>query len=156
MEKEPVTPGRIFSDLLEDNEPQAMAWVKGGSGAPYLSGLVKFYEAPYGGVLIEAELFGLPNTGGAGSSELYDMNIDTDIRGNESIPPLLSSQGYAWISFYGKHLTIPDILGGTVAVSRRADNPAGQSSGKKEEPVGSGVIRLTGSKSGSERIRRGR
>ena len=36
-----------------------LAWVTGGTMAPMLSGLVKFYHTPYGGTLIEAELFGL-------------------------------------------------------------------------------------------------
>ncbi len=30
------TPGDIFSELLEDNEPQALAWVTGGTMAPML------------------------------------------------------------------------------------------------------------------------
>ena len=61
MADKQMTPGEVFAEILEDNEPLAMAWVTGGTAAPALSGLVKFYETPYGGTLIEAELFGLPD-----------------------------------------------------------------------------------------------
>ena len=77
MAHEPITPGRVFSGLLEENGPQAAAWIRGGTGAPYLSGLVKFYETFYGGVLIEAELFGLPDEETAGSAGFYAMHIHT-------------------------------------------------------------------------------
>ena len=70
-----VTPRLTFSELLRRNQPQAAAWVTGSPDAPQLSGLVKFYDTPYGGVLIEAELFGLPNIRSAGSSDFYAMHI---------------------------------------------------------------------------------
>ena len=69
------TPADLFAEILEDNEPMAMAWVTGGPRAPGLSGLVKFYETPYGGTLIEAELFGLPDRYQTGASEFYGMHI---------------------------------------------------------------------------------
>ena len=49
-------PGEIFAELLEDGQPQALAWVTGSAALPTLSGLVKFYNTPYGGTLVEAEL----------------------------------------------------------------------------------------------------
>ena len=58
MQTKQPTPRIPFIQILENDRPQAMAWVTGGSQAPQLSGLVKFYDTPYGGVLIEAELFG--------------------------------------------------------------------------------------------------
>lgn len=67
------TPADIFVEILDDNEPLALAWVTGGTKAPYLSGLVKFFETPYGGTLIEAELFGLPDRMEAGSSDFYTI-----------------------------------------------------------------------------------
>ena len=69
------TPGEVFSELLEDGEPQALAWVTGGAAVPTLSGLVKFYNTPYGGTLVEAELFGLPGKAQPGSSAFYGMHI---------------------------------------------------------------------------------
>ena len=70
-----VTPALVFSQLLKNNQPQAAAWVTGNTSAPQLSGLVKFYDTPYGGILIESELFGLPNIQTSGSSDFYAMHI---------------------------------------------------------------------------------
>ena len=70
-----ITPRLTFLELLRKNQPQAAAWVTGSPDAPQLSGLVKFYDTPYDGVLIEAELFGLPNIRSSGSSDFYGMHI---------------------------------------------------------------------------------
>lgn len=67
MTNQSVTPADIFADLLRFRAPAAIAWVRGGSAAPNLSGLVKFYQTPYGGVLVEAEIFNLPNKQAPGS-----------------------------------------------------------------------------------------
>ncbi len=161
------TPGDIFSELLEDNEPQALAWVTGGTMAPMLSGLVKFYHTPYGGTLIEAELFGLPNRMQAGSTDFYAMHIhengdctnnfqNTGGHFNPSgvnhpqhagdLLPLFSNQGYAWIAFYDKRFTIPQILGKSVVVHQISDDFHTQPSGNSGEKIGCGVIRLTNRK----------
>lgn len=70
-----VTPGLVFFQLLKNTQPQAAAWVTGNTLTPQLSGLVKFYDTPYGGVLIEYELFGLPDIQTSGSSDFYAMHI---------------------------------------------------------------------------------
>ena len=64
MSERSYTPRDIFADILEDNEPQAVAWVRGDAAHPALSGMIKFYKTPYQGVLIEAEVFGLPDKDG--------------------------------------------------------------------------------------------
>ena len=69
------TPRITFTNLLESNRPRAAAWVTGNSAGPQLSGLVKFFETPYGGVLVEAELFGLPDAEDAASTDFYAMHI---------------------------------------------------------------------------------
>ena len=61
MDNQSVTPADVFADLLRFGAPAAVAWVKGGASAPAISGLVKFYQTPYQGVLVEAEIFNLPN-----------------------------------------------------------------------------------------------
>lgn len=45
------SPRLAFVQLLEDHRPQATAWVQGSSAYPQISGLVKFYDTPYGGFL---------------------------------------------------------------------------------------------------------
>ena len=75
MDNQSVTPADVFADLLRFGAPAAVAWVKGGASAPAISGLVKFYQTPYQGVLVEAEIFNLPNKNVAGSSNFYAMQI---------------------------------------------------------------------------------
>lgn len=161
------TPRDIFSELLEDNEPQAMAWVTGSSFAPSLSGLVKFYETPYGGVLIEAEFFGLPNVALPGSTAFYAMHIhqagncsgNFQYTGDHYNPsnmlhpnhagdllPLFSNQGYAWLSFYDKRFTIPEIIGRSVIIHQNPDDFTSQPSGNSGEKIGCGVIRIADKK----------
>ena len=157
------TPADLFAEILEDNEPMAMAWVTGGPRAPGLSGLVKFYETPYGGTLIEAELFGLPDRYQTGASEFYGMHIhengdcgsgfqNTGSHYNPAgaahpyhtgdLLPLFSNQGYAWISFYDKRFTIPQILGRSVVIHQAADDLRSQPAGNSGEKIGCGIIRL--------------
>ena len=52
MDNQSVTPADVFADLLRFGAPAAVAWVKGGASAPAISGLVKFYQTPYQGVLV--------------------------------------------------------------------------------------------------------
>lgn len=75
MANQSVTPADIFADLLRFRAPAAIAWVRGGDAAPNLSGLVKFYQTPYSGVLVEAEIFNLPNKQEPGSTDFYAMHI---------------------------------------------------------------------------------
>lgn len=164
MQTNQITPRMAFTNLLAENRPQAMAWVTGNSKAPQLSGLVKFYHTPYGGVLVEAEFFGLPNVDHEGSSDFYAMHIhqfgdcsdnfaNTGEHYNPTsmphpdhagdMPPVLANQGYAWLSFYDKRFTIDDILNRSVIIHSRADDFTTQPSGNSGDKIGCGVIRPT-------------
>lgn len=57
----PSSPSSHFQYLLTHTHPAALAWIQGSASNPRLAGSVKFYQTTYGGVLIEAEIFGLPN-----------------------------------------------------------------------------------------------
>ena len=161
MQQSP-TPRLTFSQLLENNRPQAVAWVQGGTQAPRLSGLVKFYNTPYGGILVEAEIFGLPNQSVPNSSNFYGMHIhengdcsdhfartgDHYNHGCHPHPehagdllPLLGNQGYAWSAFYDKRFQIRDILGRSVIIHAMPDDFATQPSGNSGAKIGCGVIR---------------
>lgn len=157
-----VTPRLTFIHLLESNSPRAMAWVRGGQDFPRISGLVKFYDTPYGGVLVEAEVFGLPNINTRYSSDFYAMHIhengdcsrnfaQTGSHYNPSgmlhpqhagdMPPLLGNQGYAWTAFYDKRFTINEILGRSVIIHRNPDDFTSQPAGNSGEKIACGVIR---------------
>ena len=171
MAKQDPTPRITFTELLEDNEPEAMAWVTGSTLAPQLSGLVKFYETPYGGVLVEAEFFGLPNVTIHGSSQFYAMHIHENgdcsdhfmNAGDHYNPtqmlhpqhsgdalPLLANQGYAWLAFYDKRFTIPEIIGRSVIIHQNPDDFVSQPAGNSGARIGCGIIRLVNRKKGKK------
>lgn len=156
------TPRLTFVKLLEKNKPNALAWVTGGSANPELSGLVKFYATPYGGILVEAEIFGLPNISEQDSVNFYAMHIHQygdcsgsfENTGNHYNPtgqphpqhagdliPLLGNQGYAWDTFYDKRFSIDDIIGKSVIIHVGKDDFTTQPSGNAGTKIGCGEIR---------------
>lgn len=162
MQTQQITPRLTFIHLLENNAPQAVAWVTGDSLNPQISGLVKFYDTPYGGTLVEAEIFNLPNIALQNSSAYYAMHIHefgdcsdsfqhTGSHYNPTsmshpshagdLPPLLSNQGYAWSAFYDKRFLIRDIIGRSVIIHALTDDFASQPSGNSGMKIACGVIR---------------
>lgn len=157
-----VTPRLTFIPLLEQDYIRALAWVTGNSSYPKLSGLVKFYETPYNGVLVEAEVFGLPDTISKNSSNFYgfhiheygDCTLPFDKAGGHYNPtnqphpqhsgdlvPLLGNQGYAWCAFFDRRYTVDEIIGKSVIIHRNPDDFTTQPSGNSGEMIGCGVIR---------------
>lgn len=157
-----ATPGSFFIDILRKGNPDAVAWIKGNQDNPRLSGVVRFFTTPYEGVLIEAEMFGLPNIGEPKASNFYGMHIHE--YGNCTQPfdqagehysrepsmhpqhtgdmlPLLGNQGYAWTSFYDKRFKIPEIIGRSVIIHAMPDDFMTQPSGASGVRIGCGVIR---------------
>ncbi len=162
MNNHQMTPRISFTQLLRYEYPQATAWVRGNYQNPQLSGLVKFYQTPYDGVLIEAEFFGLPNIVNENSCDFYAMHIhefgdctDNFTRTGEhfnptgrphpfhagDLPPLLGNQGYAWTAFYDKRFTIDDILGKSVVIHSNSDDFRSQPAGASGFKIGCGEIR---------------
>lgn len=162
MHSQQPTPRFSFAHLLSGNQPQAMAWVRGNAANPTLSGLVKFYETPYGGILVEAEVFGLPNHVIPGSTNFYAMHIHqfgdcSDQFANVGehynptmqlhplhagdLLPLMGNQGYAWGAFYDKRFRIADILNRSVIIHHHQDDFRTQPSGDSGPMIGCGIIR---------------
>lgn len=158
MQTQQVTPRMTFVNLLERNKPQAVAWVSGLSGST-LSGMVKFYATPFQGVLVEAEIFNLPDANMAGN--FYALHIhehgdcsDSFMKaGGHYNPagqphpehagdmiPILGNQGYAWMSFYTKRFSIKDIIGRSVIIHAKPDDFTTQPSGNAGQMIGCGVI----------------
>lgn len=162
MANSQVTPGSAFQYILSNQMPAAMAWVRGGTMNPAISGLVKFYETPYQGILVEAEFFNLPGVNQPGSTSFFAMHIHqngncsnnfANVGGHLTGPgmmhpnhtgdliPLLANQGYAWTAFYDKRFSIHDILGRTVIIHRNADDFHTQPSGNSGMMIACGEIR---------------
>ncbi len=162
MPKYEITPRISFVSELAYNRPNAMAWVTGNAANPQISGLVKFYQTSTGGVLIEAEVFGLPNVETPDSSDFYALHIhefgscsgNFDSAGGHynpenaphpdhagDLPPLLSNQGYAWSSFYDKRFSIDDIIGKSVIIHSGTDDFKSQPAGDSGTRIACGEIR---------------
>lgn len=155
------TPGTVFSEILRIGKPKAVAWINGNANNPQLSGVVKFYNTPYEGILVEAEVFGLPNIQQIGSSDFYAMHIHAE--GDCTVPfqrtgehysqyqmphpkhsgdmvPLMGNQGYAWLAFYDKRIKLDQIEGRSIIIHSGPDDFTTQPSGNSGEKIGCGVI----------------
>lgn len=162
MYTDQITPRINFTQLVTYERPQAAAWVNGNTANPRLSGLVKFYQTNYGGILVEAEIFGLPNISTQGASNFYAFHIhefgncsdNFDKVGGHynptntthpdhagDMPSLLGNQGYAWSAFYDKRFTIDDIIGRSVIIHAGRDDFTSQPSGDPGPMIGCGEIR---------------
>ena len=75
MPSNQITPKVFFLDSLTNDRPKAMAWVADNKNNPQTSGLVKFYQPSNGGVLVEAEFFGLPDSDSSINSNFFAMHI---------------------------------------------------------------------------------
>lgn len=150
-----------FMNLMHNNSPQALARVYGSHRYPDLKGTVRFYQTPYEGILITAEFYHLPSES-CGSSSFYGFHIhengdcSDDFANTGShynplhqphpehagdLPPLLSSNGYAFMTVYAEQLTIPQIIGKSVIVHEQPDDFTTQPSGNSGNKIACGVIR---------------
>lgn len=157
-----ITPRIAFTELLLRDHPDAAAWIKGNAKNPDLDGIVKFYHTTYGGVLVEAQILGLPDADVPNSSNFYAMHIhetgncsdDFDNTGMHynprnaehpnhagDMPPLLSNQGYAFSVFFDKRFTIQEIIGRAVIIHSKPDDFTTQPSGNSGVKIGCGEIK---------------
>lgn len=156
-----IIPRFNFIHLLKTDRPKAMAWIKGSKNYPKMSGLVKLYPTQYGGVLIETEIFGMPDENQLSSSDFYAFHIHEFGNCSENFAntgehynptnephprhagdmiPLMANQGYAWMAFYDKRFTIREIIGKSVIIHSHPDDFTSQPSGNSGEKIGCGVI----------------
>ena len=159
-----ITPARAITQLLMRTYPGAIAWINGSEQYPGLSGSVRFYHTSYGGVLVEAEIFGLPNAGLSGNSSFYAMHIHesgdcsdhfshTGLHYNPGnaehpdhagdMPPLLGNQGYAFGVFYDKRFSIQEIIGRSVIIHEKPDDFTSQPAGNAGNKIACGTIEWT-------------
>lgn len=157
-----ITPRIVFTELLLRDQPDAAAWINGNAQNPDLNGMVKFYYTTYGGILIEAQIFGLPNVEMPSASNFYAMHIHEsgdcsdafDHTGMHYNPqgtmhpdhagdmlPLLGIQGYAFSVFYDKRFSIEEIIGKAVIIHEKPDDFTSQPSGNSGAKIGCGEIK---------------
>lgn len=150
------------TNLLTYAKPSAIAEITGNNNNPRLHGTALFYRAAMGGILVQVEIFHLPDTNLPDSSGFFGMHIHEngnctlpfDQTGSHynpamqehpnhagDFPPLLSGNGYAWTAFYDSRLTIADILGKSIIIHADSDDFTTQPSGNSGDKIGCGVIK---------------
>lgn len=139
--------------------PRLFSVVEGGAGYAGLFGTVRFY-AVSGGVIVEANIQGLPDGGG---SRFFGFHIhegggctgegfaDTlahyDTVGAEhpdhagDLPPLLSCAGRAYMRVFTCRFTLDQVVGRTVVIHDMPDDFRSQPSGDSGNKIACGVIR---------------
>lgn len=156
------SPAFQFIKEIYQTPPEAIALISGNEDNPSLNGIVSFYQSTYVGLLIEAEIFGLPYNTSSVPTEFYAMHIHQfgdctppfDKTGEHYNPgnlphpehagdllPLLGNLGYAWSVFYDERLTLDEIIGRSVIIHRNPDDFTTQPSGNAGEKIGCGQIR---------------
>lgn len=149
----------IFAAVLSQRQPDASAWIQGNENNLSLCGQMRFYNTIRNGILISAELFGLPdeeNTAGFYGMHIHEYgDCQNDFQNTGShynpdnvlhpmhagdLPPLLSNHGYAWTVFYDHRFSIKEVLGRSVIIHGQRDDFTTQPSGNSGEKIGCGII----------------
>lgn len=155
-----MEPDEYFIELLEENHPDAYADMHGNADYPMLHGTVKFYDVA-DGILIEAMIFGLPNTA-PNTSAFYGFHIHEkgnctqpfDRTGDHfnpdkaphpnhagDMPPLLGNHGFAYSVFYTERLSVNEIIDKSVIIHSNPDDFTSQPSGSSGTKIACGIIR---------------
>jgi len=150
-----------FLSLLSEEEPDAVAVIKGDTMYPDINGIVKFYALPESGVLIAAEISDLPDGREEDTPTFFAFHIhengdcsasfaNTGVHYNPDnvphpehagdLPSLLSNDGYVWMIIYDSFLTLPMILNRSVVIHQNPDDFTTQPSGNAGEKIACGVI----------------
>ena len=151
---------QFFLQLQTDTLPSATTVITGNKENPQLTGYAYFYQIPFGGVLIEIEVCGLPPQTTEDSS-FFGLHIHEkgnctppfDQTGNHynpanqphpfhagDLPPLLSNEGYAYSVFYTRRFQLLDIINRSLIIHDMPDDFTTQPSGKSGKKIGCGVI----------------
>lgn len=150
-----------YQNSMTNLRPEAVANIHGNSANPLLRGIATFHTPPMGGLIIQVEIFHLPDEDFPSVSGFFGMHIHEkgdcslpfDKTGDHynpsgqmhpdhagDLPPLLSSNGYAWMSFYDSRLSIPDIIGRSIVIHGGKDDFSSQPSGHSGDKIGCGTI----------------
>ena len=147
---------------MNKNKKNAFARVIGGENYPSLRGVVKFMQRT-GGVLVTAEIHGLPQQSECGGVFALHIHSGNSCEGNASdefaaakvhynpgnnrhpchagdLPPLFSNNGYAYMQVLTNRFSVDEILGRTVIIHDAPDDFRSQPSGNSGNKIACGVI----------------
>ncbi len=160
-----LNPGLSYFNTLLYEMPAAFAAIQGSGKYPDLHGIVRFYPVA-DGVLINAELYGLPVARPICSNHFFGFHIHegTSCSGNKEdpfkdaglhynpggcehpshggdlIPLFATHEGFAWNAFLSDRFKWGDVLGHAVIVHEMPDDFTTQPSGDSGEKIGCGII----------------
>ncbi len=138
----------------------AAAAVRGSGKYPGLHGEVTFRQLR-NGVLVGAEIYGLPQDGEDGSGIFaFHIHSGSECGGEDfsetgahfnpggrkhpfhagDLPPLFGNHGYAYMSVFTDRFTVEDIIGRVVVIHRNPDDFKSQPAGDAGEKIGCGKI----------------
>lgn len=145
--------------------PDARSDISGSSAYPQLHGTVRFYQTTQG-VLVLAEVFGLPQRGKDCENSIFAFHIHSGAACTGSaddsfssaqghydsalcphpahagdMPPLFSNSGYALQAFLTDRFTVEEIVGRTVIIHGGVDDFTSQPAGNAGDRIACGVIR---------------
>lgn len=142
--------------------PEAIAAIHGAPSNPLLYGTAIFHSTSTNGIIIQVEVFHLPDQQLPNTSGFFGMHIHEygnctppfDQTGDHynpfgqehpnhagDLPPLLSNNGYAWMAFFDSRFSIAEILGRSLIIHGGKDDFTTQPSGHSGEKIGCGVIK---------------
>lgn len=148
-------------NILKNARLKALAYINGNQDHPGLNGIVRFFETSYEGIIVEAEIYHLPDSVDDNPNTFFGFHIHENGDCSDSfqntgghynpsgsghpyhagdMPPLMSNDGYAWMVFFDARVTIPEILGKSVVIHRMPDDFTTQPSGDSGEKIACGVI----------------
>lgn len=153
-----------FVSLLRQR-PQAIARIGGNEAYPDIRGMVRFYDTSFG-VLVAAEIMGLPSAFGDCEGSIFGFHIHEgeSCTGNAEdpfanvlshynpngcphpnhagdLPPLFGAGGYAFSVFITDRFTVNEIIGRTMIIHSRPDDFTTQPSGNSGAKIACGEIR---------------
>ena len=145
----------------------AKAIIKGSPDYPEINGVVKFYQTK-SGVLLTAEIFGLPHGMDNCSSDIFAFHIHegASCTGNSEdafanamkhynpsncphpahagdLPPLFGNSGYAYMSVLTNRFKVAEVIGRTVIIHASPDDFKTQPSGNSGARIACGRIIIT-------------
>lgn len=159
-----ITPRLNYMKLLSGNSPRAIARLQGDGIYSEIWGYAYFYQVLNGGILVEAEVFNLPDSARLDAPAFYAFHLHENGDCSEhftktgehynpngvkhpmhagDLPPILSNDGYAWLAFYDSRLELYEIEGRSLVIHRYPDDFTTQPSGASGKKIACGVIRFT-------------
>lgn len=153
--------GEVSNMRLITRPPVAIAKISGNRDHSGLTGTVRFYQFT-GGILVEAEVTGLPNhgvgfygfhihTGGScGGADFAStgghLNPSDTVHPRHAgdLPPLLSYNGRAYMAVMTDRFSLPEILGRTVVIHQKPDDFRSQPAGDSGDKIACGLIQRPG------------